>query len=87
MACDDKAYLTKRIAATEKAIEALEDAELALATGGIQSYTIDTGQSRQVVTKANLTEMRRAIDSLLNRRAVLITRRDGCGVLQSRPGW
>lgn len=87
MSCNDYQYLTARITATEAAIEAYENAELALTTGGVQSYTIDTGQSRQTVTRANLTEIRNGIDSLYNRRATLIARRDGCGVVTTRPCW
>ena len=87
MACDEYTYLTARIAKTEAAIEAYEDAEVALGTAGIQSYTLDTGQSRQTVTKANLTEIRKTIDSLYNRRATLYARRDGCGVSTMGPGW
>lgn len=87
MSCNDYQYLTARIAATEAAIEQYENAELALTTGGVQSYTIDTGQSRQTVTRANLSEIRRGVDSLYNRRATLIARRDGCGVVITRPCW
>lgn len=87
MSCNDYAFLTAQIAATEAAIEQWSAAELALATGGVQSYTIDTGQSRQTVTRVNLTEIRNAIDGLYNRRATLITRRDGCGVVTVRPCW
>lgn len=87
MSCNDFAYLSARIAATEAAIEQYENAELALTTGGVQSYTIDTGQSRQTVTRADLTQIRTGVDGLYNRRATLIARRDGCGVTHMRPGW
>ncbi len=87
MSCNDYAYLSARIAATEAAIEQYENAELALTTGGVQSYTIDTGQSRQTVTRANLKEIREGVDGLYNRRATLIARRDGCGVSTVRPCW
>lgn len=87
MTCDDSQFLTARIIATEAAIEKYEAAELALATTGVQSYTLDTGQSRQTVTRANLTEIRKSIDSLYNRRSTLFARRDGCGVVTTRPGW
>lgn len=87
MSCNDYQYLSARIAAAETAIEQYEAAELALTTGGVQSYTIDTGQSRQTVTRVNLTEIRNAIDGLYNRRATLLARRDGCGVTTARPSW
>lgn len=69
--CDDTAFLQQRLAACEAAIVAYEGALNAFATGGVQSYTLDTGQTRQTVTKANLSEMGRQLDSLLNRRAIL----------------
>lgn len=87
MSCNDHTFLTERIAATEAAITVYEDALLALGTGGVQSYTIDTGQSRQTVTRANLTEIQKTVDGLYNRRMTLIARRDGCGVSIGRPGW
>ncbi len=87
MSGNDYAYLSARIAATEAAIEQYENAELALTTGGVQSYTIDTGQSRQTVTRADLGSVRRGVDGLYNRRATLIARRNGCGVSTVRPCW
>jgi uncharacterized SAM-dependent methyltransferase len=87
LTCNDYQYLTARITATEAAIAQYEDAEIALTTGGVQSYTLDSGQSRQTVTRVNLSELRRSIDSLYNRRATLIARRDGCGVVTTRPSW
>ena len=58
-----------------------------LIVGTIQSYTIDTGQSRQTVTKQNITEFRNAIDSLSNRIATLEARCYGNGVTRVFPGW
>lgn len=77
---DETTWLTARIAATEAAIIAYEAGITALATGGVQTYTLDTGQTRQSVTKANLSEMKLALNSLENRRATLIARRDGASV-------
>lgn len=87
MSCNDFTFLSARIAATEAAIASYEDAELALTTGGVQSYTIDTGQSRQTVTRADLSDIRAGVDGLYNRRATLLARRDGCGVTTVGPGW
>lgn len=70
----DIAWFNERIAATKTAIESYEAAELALTTGGAQSYTIDTGQSRQTVTRSNLTEIRKGVESLYNRLATLESR-------------
>lgn len=82
----DLAWLDARIAATETAIESYEAAELALTTGGAQSYTLDTGQSRQTVTRSNLTEIRKGVESLYNRLATLEARRDGA-VVRVSPLW
>lgn len=82
----DLAWLNARIAATEASIESYEAAELALTTGGAQSYTLDTGQSRQTVTRSNLTEIRKGVESLYNRLATLEARRDGA-VVRVSPLW
>lgn len=50
-------WVTSRITWTQNAIIATEAAIVAL-VGGAQSYTLDTGQTRQVVTKVNLSELR-----------------------------
>ena len=42
----DAAFLQARIDATKAQIIAYEDAATALAGGGVQSYTLDTGQTR-----------------------------------------
>ena len=69
--CDDSAFLQQRLTACEAAITAYETALAAFAVGGVQSYTMDTGQTRQTVTKANLTEIRRMRAELMNERAIL----------------
>ena len=82
----DAAFLQSRIDATKLQIVAYEDAVLALA-GGVQSYTIDTGQSRQTATKANLKDYQNTVDVLYNRCATLEARLNGSGVLTARPAW
>lgn len=84
----DRTFLEERITKTEALIEAWEDALTFLAThGGIQSYTVDTGQSRQVVTRSDIGTINRTIDSLMNRLSTLEARLNGSGVLNARPGW
>lgn len=78
-----KAFLDDRIAAAKKEIVALEAAILAVA-GGMQQYTLDTGQTRQTVTKANLGSMRLQLDSALNRLSMLCQRRDGTSTFNAR---
>lgn len=84
--CDESEWLDARIAAKKAAILAYETALLALA-GGAQSYSLDTGQTRQVVSKANLTEMRNVLAQLESDLATLQMRRFGCGRFVVRPGW
>lgn len=83
----DRAFLEDRIAATKAQIVAFEDAILALASGTVQSYTLDTGQSRQTVTKLDLDSLRKSIDSLYNRCVILETRLNGGGSVTVGPGW
>ena len=81
----DKTFIQERITATKAQIVAYEDAVLALA-GGVQHYSLDTGQSKQVVTKFDVIDMQKIIDSLYNRCATLEARING-GVVTMRPGW
>ena len=67
---DDEAFIRARIAAVEAQIVAYEAAVLSLGSG-VQSYELDTGQTRQRVTKVDLLRLVHLIDSLLNRRATL----------------
>ena len=83
----DSSFIQARIDATQGQIIALEDASLALATGAIQSYSLDTGQSRQTVTKVNITELKHYISGLYNRCATLEARRNGSGTVTQGPGW
>lgn len=82
----DRTFIQGRIDATKLQIVAYEDAALALASG-VQSYTLDTGQSRQIVTKLDLIDIQKTIDSLDNRCAALEARLNGSGVLTARPAW
>lgn len=85
----DRQFWLDRIEKTKELIIAWEDAELAISAGGVQSYTIDTGQTRQTVTKADLGAIRDTIDNLLNRLATLEARLGICGggVVNVRPAW
>ena len=82
----NRAFIQGRIDATKLQIVAYEDAALALGSG-VQSYTLDTGQSRQQVTKLDLSMVQKTIDSLYNRCATLEARLNGSGTLTARPGW
>lgn len=81
----DNDFLLARIEATKLQIVAYEDAAAALA-GGVQSYTLDTGQDRQTVTKFDLSDIYSVTESLYNRLATLEARLYG-GTVTVRPGW
>lgn len=78
-------WLEERIAKTKALIEAYEDAILALSSGA-QSYTLDTGQTRQTVTKAQLSQLSTTLDRLEGRLQRLIDMRCGAGTYV-RPGF
>ena len=84
--CDETTWLQERITAKQNLIVAYETAISALA-GGAQTYSLDTGQTRQVVSKANLSEMRNMVRALESDLATLRLRLSGCGTFQGRPGW
>ena len=84
---DDADYYAKKLEALEKTITAYEDAHHALAINQVASYTLDTGQSKQTVTRLNLTEIRKTIDSLTNRREIYRARAFGSGSFTAGPNW
>jgi hypothetical protein len=81
----DRSFIQDRIDATKSQIIAYEDASLALASG-VQSYTLDTGQSRQTVTKLDLADLDKTLASLYNRCATLSARLNG-GTVMVKPLW
>jgi hypothetical protein len=84
----DSTFLQARIDATKTQIIAFEGALTAFAANGaLQSYTIDTGQTDQTVTRANLTQLRNTVTSLYNQLATLEARLTGGGSTQVIPGW
>lgn len=82
----DCEWLTERITKTKALIVVYEDAIDALAAGA-QQYSLDTGQTRQTVTKAQLPSLREMLATLENRLAVLDARLNGSGSVVVRPGW
>lgn len=64
---DDTVWITQQLQVTEQAITAINAAIIALA-GGAQSYELDTGQTRQRVTKANLGELTSGLKTLTEMR-------------------
>lgn len=80
-------FIQDRIAKTEALITIYEDALTALGTDGIASYELDTGQSKQRVTKFDLADLNTMLDSLYNRLSTLNARCGGSGVVTVRPAW
>jgi hypothetical protein len=80
MACLPATYWEDRLAIVMALIVAYDAAILALSTGAVQSYSLDTGQTRQTVTKQNITSLRDTRQSLLNELATLEARVCGAGV-------
>lgn len=83
--CCDTTWIAERIAAKKALIVKYETALDELA-GGAQSYQLDTGQSRQLVTKADLGSMRLYIKQLESDISTLEARL-GCGRTYVRPAW
>ncbi len=65
--CDDTTWLEARLAATEALIIATESA-VALVSSGAQSYSLDSGQTRQQVTRSTLMDLRLSLRELDDRR-------------------
>jgi len=83
--CDDDQWIRDRIAAKKAIVIAYETAITALSNGA-QSYQLITGQSQQLVTKANLGSMRLTLRDLEADIATLQARLCG-GAVQVRPSW
>lgn len=74
----DDDFLDARITAVKARIVAIETAMLEVAGGAI-SYSLDTGQTRQTVTKATPGQLQTSLDAALNLLATLDARRNGGG--------
>ena len=82
----DRDFALERITAVKNQIVAYEAAITALTTAGISQYTIDTGQSRQVVTRIDVVRLNTQLDGLYNRLATLEARVYGSSIT-ARPAW
>lgn len=83
----DRTFLEERITRTKTLIENYEDALLALADPTVMSYTLDTGQSRQVVNRQNIVSLENTLDGLYNRLCTMEARLNGGNSVYVRPGW
>jgi len=87
MSTCDPQFWQDRLTRCKEQIVAYEDAIDALVNGGVQSYTLNTGQTVQTVTKVNIASLRSMLSELYNRAATLEARVGGCGVSVQRPGF
>jgi hypothetical protein len=84
--CSDDDWIRERIARTKELIVKYEDAIESISNGAVQSYQLDTGQTRQFVTKAQLGSLQLTLTRLESRLATLQARL-GCRQSIGRPGW
>jgi hypothetical protein len=87
MACDNTIWqnrldrLITKIALYEDAIEALVGAN------AVQSYTLDTGQTKQTVTKMDITKLQTTLDSFYSQYEVTCQRINGKGTVNIGAAW
>lgn len=80
-------FLCTQVAVLEQQITDYQNAATDLATNQIQSFTFDTGQTTETVTKINAEKLQGVIDSLYNRYVILCGRCTGQNVIIARPVW
>ncbi len=74
-------FLKIRIEAIKTQIEAYEQALTTFATSNVQSYTLDTGQTRQTVQRAEISSMKNTVKSLYSLLDDLDARVNGASVI------
>jgi hypothetical protein len=85
--CDDpNQFWRDRLAAKQAQLAAIETAITAVSSG-VQSYQLNTGQTQQLVTKANLGSLRLMAKDLESDIATLQARLCGGAQFNVRPGW
>jgi hypothetical protein len=82
---EEENFLRERIAKLEEAILKVEEAVILIA-GGATSYSLNSGQTTQSVTKTSSSELKNTLNELLSMRAGLKAQLDGASV-NLRPGW
>lgn len=86
MSCSDD-FWRKRLETIGAIIIQYEDAILQLSTGAVQSYSLNTGQTTQSVTKFDVARLQSALPGLYDQYATLDARVNGCGVVKVDPAW
>lgn len=87
MSSDDNTFLEARITFLQTEITSFEAAITAVTSGGVQSYQLDTGQTRTLVTRYNLTEIQRRLESLYNLYRMTYAARYGTNVTRVLPSF
>lgn len=78
-------FMLARLDAIKIIIVNYETAINALATGTVQEYRLDTGQTITRVQKIDLAQLRQSLNSLYNQYATLNARCNGSGVTRVVP--
>lgn len=81
-----RTFVQARLDAVLARIEAYETALAAFAVEGTQSYTLDTGQDRQTVTRYDIPKMEEALQSLFDQYDVWYERLNPAPTV-GRPIW
>ena len=86
------AEIQQKVADLEALIGAYDDASLQLATDQIESYSFDSGETRQTVKKFDIEKLNNVIDALYNQLTMLCGRYPDCtggssGAVIARPAW
>ena len=80
-------FLKQRIEATKNIIIEYETAVLTLNTTSAISYTLNTSQTTQTVTKRDVAGLQASLNGLYNTLATLEARLTGNGVIIAGPAW
>lgn len=67
MTCYDSTFIQERIDSTKAIIVAIEDAILELANDKIKAFQLNTGQNDERVTKLDIPELEKRLESLYSR--------------------
>lgn len=79
-------FYQARLTKTQEQLDAV-DAAILLVAGGAQSYSLDSGQTRQMVTRASLGQLQTLKVHLENSVQDLLQKLNGDGAIVIQPGW
>ncbi len=87
MSCSIEQFLYERIEVVQATIVAYETAIASIAADGKASYQLDTGQTRILVTRQNISALEDALKSQYNLLSTLQARVCGGGQTRIVPAW